>query len=280
MMGALLLTVLMSCSQQDDVWNSDDGGAPGTSATQSVKVKITRADDVTFADAGIRDLCVFAYLSDSLVYADTLSVGDGNLDIPLPLGEKLKTFAVANAGSISDQDSLSTAVIYQDEAMQKDVFLSNIVEFKSDKSVAQVELKLTRVVGQLVFAPQETADELNAISDFDQLSMTFTNVASGYKVQSGDIVLDTLTCASDLKNGFGVSFYSFPTSKAAEKTNMDVAYLKGGVEVTRTKKPLDIGVEFKASKRFNVTYPILDELYVNKAVKSVDERYQVTETNF
>lgn len=71
MMGALLLIALMSCSQQDGVWNPDDGENPSTPETHSVKVKVTKADEAAFADVDIKELCVFAYLSDSLVYADT-----------------------------------------------------------------------------------------------------------------------------------------------------------------------------------------------------------------
>ena len=51
----------------------------------------------------------------------SLIINDGNLQIDLPLGENLQTFAVANADHLTDVDSLSKVVVYQDIYAQKQV---------------------------------------------------------------------------------------------------------------------------------------------------------------
>ena len=63
-----------------------------------------------------------------------------------------------------------------------------VVGFTSDNSVSSLNVELKRLVGQAVFQPKETEEELSAITRFDQLNcQLFTNVAIGYKVKSKEM---------------------------------------------------------------------------------------------
>ena len=82
------------------------------------------------------------------------------IEVPLPLGENLQTFVVANADEVADADQLSTAVIRQNDNMQKPVYISEIIGFTSDNSVKSLDVELKRLVGQAVFAPVESQEEM------------------------------------------------------------------------------------------------------------------------
>ena len=71
----------------------------------------------------------------------------GAIEVPLPLGENLQTFVVANADEVADADQLSTAVIRQNDNMQKPVYISEIIGFTSDNSVKSLDVELKRLVG-------------------------------------------------------------------------------------------------------------------------------------
>lgn len=200
-----------------------------------------------------------------MVYGKNLPLNDGNLQIDLPLGENLQTFAVANADHLTDVDSLSKVVVYQDIYAQKQVYISNVVDLTSDYSVSNLSLELKRLVGQATFQPRETADELNAITRFDQLNVTFTNVGVAYKVKTGACVQQDITISVDRAAGFSASVYSFPTINADLRTSVDVVYLKGGEEVNRTNSPLDTGIAFEPSKHSIVYMPILEEAYLQNS---------------
>ena len=216
-------------------------------------------------EAGITEIGIYAYLKDSMVYGKNLSLNDGNLQIDLPLGENLQTFAVANADHLTDVDSLSKVVVYQDIYAQKQVYISDVVDLTSDYSVSNLSLELKRLVGQATFQPRETADELNAITRFDQLNVTFTNVGVAYKVKTGACVQQDITISVDRAAGFRASVYSFPTINADLRTSVDVVYLKGGEEVNRTNSPLDTGIAFESSKHSIVYMPILEEAYLQNS---------------
>lgn len=59
-----------------------------------------------------------------LIYGETQSLSHGAVEVPLPLGENLQTFVVANADEVSGADKLSTTVIRQKDNMQKPVYIS------------------------------------------------------------------------------------------------------------------------------------------------------------
>ena len=128
---------------------------------------------------------------------------------------------------------------------------------------------MKRLVGQAVFQPKETEEELNAITRFDQLNVTFTNVAIGYKVKSKECITENVTISTNLSTGFGASVYSFPTVNGDSRTSIDVVYLKGGEEVNRIISPLDTGIGFESSKRSTVHMKITDENYLDEPWPSV-----------
>ena len=88
--------------------------------------------------------------------------------------------------------------MYQDIYAQKQVYISDVVDLTSDYSVSNLSLELKRLVGQATFQPRETADELNAITRFDQLNVTFTNVAIGYKVKSKECITENVTISTNV----------------------------------------------------------------------------------
>ena len=109
----LLFLTFFSCSQQiEEGWES--GELPQEPETHPVSVSFSRASLETFTEQGITEIGIYAYLKDSMVYGKNLPLNDGNLQIDLPLGENLQTFAVANADHLTDVDSLSKVVVYQD----------------------------------------------------------------------------------------------------------------------------------------------------------------------
>lgn len=255
-----LFLLLCSCSQHmDDEWKPDKlSNGP---ETQSVGFALSRASLETFAEHGITEIGIYVYLKDSLVFGKNLPLNNGNLKVDVPLGEKLQTFAVANAGHLEDTDSLSKVVVYQDEQAQKEVFISPVAEFMSDRTVSQVNLELKRAVGQATFQPLETGAEIAAITQFDAMNLVFSNVGIGYKVNSGECIQGNVTVSAGLGAGFQASVYSFST-EGKDLTGVDVIYKKAGVEVNRTKRALDTNITFQVSKRTIVKMPILDESYL------------------
>lgn len=266
LVSLFLLSFLFCCSctqQMEDEWKPDEP-LPNVSETHPVGVSFSRASLETFAENGITEVGIYVYLKDSMVYGKNLPLNDGNLKVDLPLGESLQTFVVANADRLVDTDSLSKVVIYRDATAQKQVYISDIVDFTSDKSVSSLDVKLKRLVGQAVFQPKETQEELNAIIRFDQLNVTFTNVAIGYKVKSKECIVEDITFSTNLSTGFTASVYSFPTVNAASRTSVDVVYLKDGEEVNRIISPLDTGISFEPSKRSYVNMKITNEDYLDE----------------
>lgn len=266
LVSLFLLSFLFCCSctqQMEDEWKSDEP-LPNVPETHPVGVTFSRASLETFAENGITEVGIYVYLKDSMVYGKNLPLTNGNLKVDLPLGESLQTFVVANADRLVDTDSLSKVVIYRDATAQKQVYISDIVDFTSDKSVSSLGVELKRLVGQAVFQPKETQEELNAITRFDQLDVTFTNVATGYKVKSKECIVEDVTFSTNLSSGFAASVYSFPTVNAASRTSVDVVYLKGGEEVNRIISPLDTGISFEPSKRSNVNMKITNEDYLDE----------------
>lgn len=254
-----------SCSQQvvDDGWEPNE--LPKEPEIYPVGVSFSRASLETFAEQGITEIGIYVYLKDSMVYGKSLPLNEGNLEVELPLGENLQTFAVANADHLVDTDSLSKVVVYQDTYSQKQVYISDIIDFTSDYSSTSLNLELKRLVGQAVFQPTETTEEINNIIQFDHLDITFTNVGIGYKVKTGACVQQDVTLSVDRTAGFSASVYSFPTINGDSRTSVDVVYMKDGTEVNRTNSPLDTGIAFEPSKRSTVYMPVLEEAYLQNS---------------
>jgi hypothetical protein len=82
------------------------------------------------------------YMDGSLIYGEKQPLVHGAIEVPLPLGENLQTFVVANADEVADAGQLSTAVIRQNDNMQKPVYISEIIGFTSDNSVKSLDVEL------------------------------------------------------------------------------------------------------------------------------------------
>lgn len=265
----LLLVVpfiaFFSCSQQvvDDGWESNE--LPEEPETHLVGVNFSRASLETFAQQGITEIGIYVYLKDSMVYGKSLPLNDGNLKVELPLGESLQTFAVANADHLTDADSLSKVIVYQDTYSQKQVYISDIVNLTSDYSSTTFNLELKRLVGEAIFQPTESLEVIDNITLFDHLNVTFTNVGVAYKVKTGACIQEDVTISLDRASRFTASVYSFPTITGDSRTSVDAVYMKDGIEVNRTNSPLDTGIAFEPSKRSTVFMPILEEAYLQNS---------------
>src|SRR5690606_34465271 len=115
-----------------------------TSISTTMGIKLSAASLTAFAAQNVTAIDVLVYLGDSLVFGENLALGDGNLQVEVPLGESLKTFAVANAGEIVDPESLQKVLISQDVGSQKEIYISPLTTFMSDKTVNTVNLELRR----------------------------------------------------------------------------------------------------------------------------------------
>ena len=251
-----------SCSQQmDDEWKPNEQ-FPNEPEMHPVGIAVSRASLETFTEQGVTEIGIYVYLKDSMVYGKNLPLNGGKLQVELPLGENLQTFAVANADHLVDADSLSKVIIYMSTDAQKQVYLSDVVDFISDKSVNNLNLELKRLVGQAVFQPKEHEDKINSITQFDKLDVTFTNVGIAYKVKTGECIQKDVVVSTDQTAGYIASVYSFPTMNGTSRTSVDVTYIKNGEEVNRTNSPLDTGIAFESSKRSIVHMYILEEAYL------------------
>lgn len=262
------LLAFFSCTSQiDEIWDNgelprDEDEVPAGDGLHPVGVCFTRSSIEAFAEQGISEIGIYVYMSDSLIYGETQPLVHGSVEVPLPLGENLQTFVVANADEVEGAERLSTAVIRQHDNMQKPVYISEVTGFTSDNSVKSLDIELKQLMGQAVFSPKETAEELDAVTDFDALDITFTNVGVAYNVKDEKAILESVTVRTDRTAGFSAFIYSFPTENNGSRTSVDVVYLKDNVEVNRTNGALDTGIAFKSSKRSIVYMEILNEDWV------------------
>ena len=181
--------LFFSCTTQvDGVLN--DGDLPQNNEDASVEatlhpvgISFSKSSIAAFAEEGISEIGIYVYMDGSLIYGEKQPLVHGAIEVPLPLGENLQTFVVANADEVADADQLSTAVIRQNDNMQKPVYISEIIGFTSDNSVKSLDVELKRLVGQAVFAPVESQEEMDGITQFDALDITFTNVGVAYSVK-------------------------------------------------------------------------------------------------
>ena len=271
---ASLLTCY-SCSQHVDGLSETNDALESTENCM-MDIQFSQPSLQTFAEEGITEIGIYAYLKDSLVYGKNLPLNNGNLQVELPLGESLQTFAVANAYQLQDVDSLSKVILIQDEQMQKCVFASDVVSFSSDNSVGVLNLELKRLVGQAIFQPTEEHAVLNSISQFNQLNVTFTNAGVGYKISTGECIQQDVTISTNQSFGYVASIYSFPTLSGSSRTALDIVYYNDGNEINRTNSPLDTAIAFESSKRSTVYMAILDDDYlVYSWTQTRDVNYQI-----
>ncbi len=265
------LLLLASCSPSaDDLTGGQtqrQGQTSPTRKTGTVTLRLTRSSsDATAPEVDIKDVSIYVYQverkKDSLVYAKTLQLGDGNLKVELPLGENLQTFVVANASSVTETDSLSTVTVNLDANCSNEVYISDIVSFKSDYTTQNVALTLHRLVGEVVFLPKEDVATLSSFGKFDKVDVTFTNLATAYKVQSKEVVTTDVTLSTDLSKSFQVRAYSFPTTTTGTTTGITYKMYQGTTLVNQTAALVDAGIAFASSVRYTVNIPLTDEEYL------------------
>ena len=277
--AASLLAFSVACTDKADELEgmAESPYSSGDVSGQSglVGISLSRASLDEFAESGVKDISIFVYMADSLIYGRSYPVGDGNIQMELPLGENLQTFAVANAGRIERTDSLSKTVVYLDELAQNEVYVSDVVGFTSDRSQPSLPLELKRMVGRAVLQPTDDAEDLASQTWFDRVEVTFTNIGTAYKVAEGKCVgQQDGTVSARKESGYVASVYSFPTESAGEEgetalplTSVTLAYYLNNALANRTLGELKTNISFSASKSYNVLLPILEEGYLDKPLE-------------
>ncbi len=262
--AALAMT---SCSQDAD----DPIVSPGDQEMAKVTMTISRADASEFADAGIRDITVFVFHNErkgtTLFSESTFPVADGKFEMSFPLGESYQTVAVANASAIEGKESLETMMLKLDPLTKNDVWSTNVAKFSSDKSVSTVSLVFNRRVAAINFVPAETEAELAAVTEFDNINLTFAEVADSYMVKSGKAVSTTITVPAPASAGYKASFYTFDTT-ALPNGKLNITYTKGG-QTVKTSKDLEC-TQFAAGKRVKCEVRITDPSIIDMSRSASD----------
>lgn len=237
-----------------------------------VNILLSRASLDGFAESGVTEISLFVYQKDSLICGREYPVNEGDIQIELPLGEDLQTFAVANAGRIERTDSLSKVVVYLDESAQTEVYISDVIDFTSDNSQPSLFLELKRMVGRAILQPTDAKEDLHTQTWFDRMEVTFTNIGTAYKVAEGICVgQQNVTVSARKENDYVASVYSFPTKDTDEEggnvlspTSVTLAYYKNNTLVNRTLGELKTNIYFLPSHSYKVTLPVLEESYLDK----------------
>ncbi len=258
------LLLLASCSQGE----ADDPQVPATGgdAEQTVEIVMSRAAKDDFAAAGVDRYTVYVYKVDRktapLYLEQEVSVDDATVSLSLPLGENFKTFAVANVASVSGKDLLETAQLHLDPSSEKEVWFGAVTSFASDKSTSTVSLAMQRLVARVNFTPAETEAELAAQSFFDRMSLTFSNTADSYMVNTGAATAASYTAEATSATGYKASFITFDTNALAEESMLDITFYKGAQQVNTSAGALETGVHYTANNRYTMTVPVLTNDFV------------------
>lgn len=283
MLILVAVTFLISCSENEDLNKT----ATTASSKSNVIMKISPAAADSFAAAGITNLTVYAYIKeskkDSLIKDTTLAIGEGRFAIGLPLGEKIQSFIVAN-GTIINQDSLSTAALSLDPSGDKEPWLSNIASFTTDKTVSNVTFTMQRMVGQAVFQPEEDAQTLQDYTQFNNIDITFTNIATYYKINGDSTGFQDVTINAGRAEHYTGRIYSLPTTTAPTTTGLKLIFKKDQTAVNSTPATLDAGIRFAPSHRYNIFIPVTDEGYITtpwtRSSKGHTLAFKLTDTKY
>lgn len=261
----LLLCMAVACFASCS--SVDDEPAVGTDQAEeaTVRVNISRAEAADFADAGISEFTVYVYnverKSTSLYSKQVVPASDGSFELSFPLGNTYQTVAVANAASVTGDETLETLTLNLDPVAKNDVWCTNVVRFASDKSVSEISLNFSRKVAAINFAPAETEAEL-ASAGFDNLNLTFTQVATSYLVQSGKGIATEVKVSAPKSAGYKASFYTFDTY-ALENGTLNIEFTNGG-QTVKQSKPLEC-TKYLAGKKINCIVPVTDPTIVDSS---------------
>jgi hypothetical protein len=260
--------LVVACSNDD----MPEGSQPSSHPSECrVTMSLTRASADSFATAGIREVRFFAYVKqnkrDSLVRDTTLNIGCGVFSVGLPLGESIRAFIVANAQGIEKTDKLDSVSLTLDPSKEADIWLSNVASFATDKTVSEVSFNMRRIISRAVFQPEETPASIAGSGNFDNIEVTFSNIASSYRV-SGDsaVALTSVALTANSGNNYTVSVNSFPTRADIDATaGFSLLFRKGTEEVNRTPAVIDAGFNYTASHIYHVVVPVTDNTFVKTA---------------
>ena len=196
LMFALPLVCLAACGQQDDVILGEP--AAPVSERGIATMRLPRAESGDFAAAGVSDVTILIYRvngkTTELFNNSTVNVGSGEFQYEFSLGETYRTLALANV-TASGVDAVETLKLTIDPAGEKTPYTTPLTQFSSDKSVLNVGLELTRPVARLSFRPAEDAADLANV-DFDEIRLTYSNVATTYMPSVGKPELTELTVSA------------------------------------------------------------------------------------
>lgn len=262
LMFALPLMCLAACGQQDDVLLDGPSAVGGDRGLATMR--LTRAESDDFEAAGVSDVTILIYRvngkTTELYKNSTVNVGSGEFQYEFSLGETYRTLAMSNV-SATGVEAAETLTLNIDPAGDKIPYTTPLTQFSSDKSVLSVGLELTRPVARLDFRPAETAEELAGV-DFDEIRLTYSNVATSYVPSAGKAVLTEQTVTATAADGFTASLYTFSTASTGEPSMLTIDYYKNGAKVNTSISPLETGTTWEASRAYTVIVPIAANDYV------------------
>ena len=262
LMFALPLVCLAACGQQDDIFLGEPS-AP-SSERGVATMRLTRAESDGFAAAGVSDVTILIYRvngkTTELFENSTVNVGSGEFQYEFSLGETYRTLALANV-TASGVEAVETLKLTIDPAGEKIPYTTPLTQFSSDKSVLNVGLELTRPVARLSFRPAEDAADLANV-DFDEIRLTYSNVATTYMPSVGKPELTELTVSATKADGFAATLYTYGTASTGELSTLTIDYYKNGTLVNTSSSPLETGTAWEASRAYTVIVPITADDYV------------------
>lgn len=231
-------------------------------------MSLTRATVDSFAQAGIGEVRFFAYIRqnkrDSLVKDTTVNLGDGQFAIGLPLGENIRAFIVANATGVEGTEKFDSVSLTLDPSHEANIWLSNVASFTTDKTVSRVAFSLRRVVSRATFRPEEDAQTLASLDKFDNIGITFANIATRYRI-SGDsaVAVSSAAMKVDASNGYSATINSFPTRKGQDPSaQLLLTFYRGTTVVNNSVASIDGGFHYTGSHHYMITVPLTDNAFL------------------
>lgn len=275
-----LAVALTGCSQ-----GADEPTAPGQDADasrQKVEMTISRATADQLQAAGISKFTVFLYhvnrrqyipyedSANGIVFPLEFDATQGSATLNFPLGESYMTFAVANVDSedIENPADFENVTVNIDPVAKTDVWISTPTRFSSDKSFSTLDITLRRMIAAVDFQAAETTADLTAAGDFDRLDLTFSDIATSYKVNGGTVEGSSLTLSVDAASDFKAGFTTFPTTTLENASTLVIDYFKGADKVNTSASPLETSVKYEATRHYTMTVPVTQPDFVETPWRS------------
>jgi len=251
---SLMALVLWSCSKSPDLEvTSEKPTVPTTFATKAI------------SGTSVENYAIYIYGSDTTLLAKVSGLtSEEPVPVNLPYLEDLKAIVVANGESSTTQtDSLTTLRISLGSQCENEIFVSDIVSFKTDAADKSIELNLKRIVGKVSFIPTETEAEINAVSQFDAIAVSFTNpITAFYPGAKADVQYETtpvVTVNTDKSKGFAASIFSYPNANV--KIALEYSLNKTVVNATKEDIP-ENGIDVKTSVNGQVAMSLYESYFL------------------